>query len=206
MRAGEESDDMATTISRLLHCGQQVHLQPFSRPFTESARRGDTLSHGSQQPAAGMMLLLPCRHRGGSAMATGTALLKRRHPNRRFIGWLALLALLLLNVAPTVSRLRSTAWVVPDLGVWCGSHAAGNSAAHAGYPAPHRGSLDHCGYCGLVRHAPPLPDTGLAWVLLPLLPQQVPGLTGGSSLGSSSRLAALPRGPPVRELVPPYLS
>jgi hypothetical protein len=133
-------------------------------------------------------------------------LFNRRHPNRRFIGWLALLALLLLNVVPTVSCLRSTAWVVPDLGAWCGSHVAGNSPAHAGQPAPHRGSLDHCGYCGLIRHAPPLPDTGLGWTLLPLLPQRAPDLTSGSSLASYSRLAALPRGPPVRELVLPSLS
>lgn len=132
--------------------------------------------------------------------------LNRSHPNRRFIGWLALLALLLLNVVPTVSRLRSTAWVEPDLGAWCGSHVAGNSPAHAGHPAPHRGSLDHCGYCGLVRHAPPLPDTGLALALLPLLPQQAPDLAGGLSHALPSRLAALPRGPPVRELPPPYLS
>lgn len=99
----------------------------------------------------------------------------RRRPYRRFVAWLASVALGLLMLTPTVSRTLVSMSLVPamDMAADCSMHHAGG---HAG--APHRPvppSVDDCGYCTLLYHSPAL--TWVVAVLTPVVPAVLPAVS-----------------------------
>ncbi len=87
----------------------------------------------------------------------------RRTP-RRFVAWLAIVALWLTIVAPVVSQtLASPLDALVSIG-WCGTHHDdGKQSPPAGYP------LEKCGYCGLLSGHSILPDAAPALAAGPLL-------------------------------------
>ncbi|MET0935062.1 MAG: DUF2946 family protein [Luteibacter sp.] len=112
---------------------------------------------------------------------------------------MALVAVWLTVLAPTVSRTAAAAFVFPDLGAWCegvaGSHHAGN--ADHGERHADRDDNAACGYCTLFAQNPSL---GGAFVV-PHVPV-VAGRVEPRALPAAGRLAAAlrhtpARGPPV---------
>lgn len=97
----------------------------------------------------------------------------RKRSRRRLVAWMAIAAMGLLMVLPTVSRSLEALSLVPPMGSMqgamdmpmapdCPAHQAGESHHHGTPAAP---STDACGYCSLMFHSP-----ALAWATLPLLP------------------------------------
>jgi hypothetical protein len=104
---------------------------------------------------------LPVSRRCDAAGSRATALRKRQG---RFATtpsawhWLALLAMLLLAVAPGISRFQASVQVDPEqmsMALAASGHAAGHAAPD---DHPHEGARDHagadghCGYCPLASH------------------------------------------------------
>lgn len=128
----------------------------------------------------------------------------RRYRRQRSSAWLAIFAMLLLALAPTVSQV---------LGAHAPHHAHAGHAAAASAHADHAAHASHrqpqadddcagdcwrkCGYCDFLAHAPALATVAHALVLVPLRPAAPatrdriqPRLARPFSL-------AQPRGPPV---------
>jgi hypothetical protein len=107
---------------------------------------------------------------------------------------MALVAVWLTVLAPTVSRTAAAAFVFPELGAWC--EAAPGS--HHGDPGGHVDDGDAaCGYCTLFAHTPALGSSFFIGHVLPL-----PGPDGArvNVAGARAPVAvhhASPRGPPV---------
>ena len=123
----------------------------------------------------------------------------RHFQNRRAVGWLAILAMLLLALMPTVSR-------VVGLHEPAHRHEA-SQGAHAGHAGHHvmpgadndDGSdcWSKCGYCDFLAHAPALGALAHPVALQALHPSiQVP-LTLRQPRLAIAFPAAQPRGPPV---------
>ncbi|WP_199100508.1 DUF2946 family protein [Dyella sp. ASV21] len=74
----------------------------------------------------------------------------RGRVQRSAVAWLALWALCLLLVAPSVSRLHMAAGMPSGMGAMCGDHghAPPSTDPH------HADALDACGYCVLIGHSP----------------------------------------------------
>lgn len=111
----------------------------------------------------------------------------------RWLGWMAIVAVWLAALAPTVSRV--TAWQLPDLGAWCEAadvhhHGEGGAQGHGDDGAA-------CGYCTLFAHHP-----GLATAMFAA---DVPPIARAADAGAPASLAFVPRaafhhrprGPPV---------
>jgi hypothetical protein len=85
--------------------------------------------------------------------------------------WLALVALALTLVAPSISRILY-AWSSQDAAMvsMAGEHAGHGGHGHTGMPS-HPGMPMHgddvCGYCTLMCHSPVL-TSGVAFTILPL--------------------------------------
>jgi len=111
----------------------------------------------------------------------------------RWLGWMAIVAVWLTALAPTVSRV--TAWTFPDLGAWC----APADAPHHGTQGAggHDDGGEACGYCTLFTHSPGLAGVAYAGV--------VPRLATGVPVPAATHRAFVPRsffhtqprGPPV---------
>lgn len=139
--------------------------------------------------------------------------MRRNGVMRRWLGWMALVAVWLTVLAPTVSR--GIAWAsFPDLGAWCQpspapmhagmSHGGMAHAAMSHATMVHRGMSDHdacdtdaaCGYCTLFAQQPAL--GGAVFVGHPALatvevPIALPALRAGSARPA---LHAPSQGPP----------
>jgi hypothetical protein len=110
---------------------------------------------------------------------------------------MALVAVWLTVLAPSVSRTVSAAFVFPDLGAWC-----------EGAPLEHHGAMDvhatdatgdgaACGYCTLFAQTPALGATFYIGHALPSpghVPADLPVVRADAPV---SILHAPPRGPPV---------
>jgi hypothetical protein len=116
----------------------------------------------------------------------------RHFQNRHAIGWLAILAMLLLALAPTVSRV-------------VGPHAPAHhhEVAQAGHAGHHGGAgngggdcWSQCGYCDFLAHAPALGALAYPIALQAVLPSiPVPQALHQPRLAVAI-FAAQPRGPP----------
>jgi len=120
----------------------------------------------------------------------------RHFRQRRALGWLAILAMLLLALMPTVSRVVGVHAPAHHHEVSQGGHAG--HAAHHG--APSRADEDcwsACGYCDFLAHAPAL--GALAHALA--LPAVHPSIPVPAPLRQPRLVVkfstAQPRGPPV---------
>jgi hypothetical protein len=110
---------------------------------------------------------------------------------------MALVAVWLTVLAPSVSRTMSAAFVFPDLGAWCEGLARDHHGAAATRDTDAMGNGDACGYCTLFAQmpalgaaffiGPPLPPPGYVPADLPVARAHVPVAV----------LHAPPRGPPV---------
>jgi hypothetical protein len=131
-----------------------------------------------------------------------------RHLNRRSpIAWLALVAILLVALAPTVSQVTMSLRQAGH-----GAHhahvqaRASESDAHAGH-ASHAGDAHEaaredcwtaCGYCDLFSHVPALEFPGCGELVEPALPAHAIDLAHDVVAHATHRLSAQPRGPPLR--------
>ena len=106
---------------------------------------------------------------------------------------MAIIAVWLTALAPTVSRALPSPFLFPDLGAWCEAS-----------PADHHGMALHdedagaaCGYCTLFAQSPLLGGSFFIGHVLPQ-PGYVPAtLPVARSAAPVARLHAPPRGPPV---------
>ncbi|WP_199098808.1 DUF2946 domain-containing protein [Dyella sp. ASV21] len=117
--------------------------------------------------------------------------------SRRWVAWLALAAMWLLVVAPTLSRAMPPSWIAPDLGAWCTGH--GLSTHHPGGPsAPGDPGehLDRCGYCVLLGHSPLLTSGVILITAAAALPPSAPLAQPSTHGHARLLLGARPRGPP----------
>lgn len=139
----------------------------------------------------------PCDHdaaaepRGLSISGNRDLRLTRR--SRRRLAWLAILAIGLTAVMPTVSRVLLPSMPMAAMAYGCGPQAGQPMPDHG---APHGSPLDACGYCSLFCHVPLHIVVPPALVLAaPLMPP--PSLTAMPTAPAvPSILAARPRGPP----------
>ncbi|MBL8347401.1 MAG: DUF2946 domain-containing protein [Rubrivivax sp.] len=113
--------------------------------------------------------------------------------------WLALIAVLALALAPTVSRALAfahgeAAWaeVCTPLGLKLQAVADAGEEA----PAAHLGQLEHCGFCGLSTGAAPLPVTASADLPSATAAEALPALFLQAPRTLFAWLSALPRAPP----------
>lgn len=110
---------------------------------------------------------------------------------------MALVAVWLTVLAPSVSRTVSAAFVFPDLGAWCETTPTNHHDAAAGHDANAPADGAACGYCTLFAQMPALgatfhigqvlPSPGYVTAELPAIRAHVP----------VAILHAPPRGPPV---------
>lgn len=110
---------------------------------------------------------------------------------------MALVAVWLTVLAPSVSRTVSAAFVFPDLGAWCEAIPSDHHGAATGHDADAPGDGAACGYCTLFAQMPALGTAFFVGHILPL-PGDVPA--GLPALRAHVRVAILhapPRGPPV---------
>lgn len=120
----------------------------------------------------------------------------RKRTQRGFIAWLAIAALGLLLVAPTISRtlaaLSPAAVVAVD--------GAAQDAGHDHTPTHHDpvvpSGLDACAYCVLMSHSPVL--TAALMPLLSIAPAALPATRFVTRAAPLARpLDVRPRGPPL---------
>ena len=110
---------------------------------------------------------------------------------------MALVAVWLTVLAPSVSRTVSAAFVFPDLGAWCEGAPRDHHRAMANHDTDAMGDGAACGYCTLFAQTPALgavfyighalPSSGYVAADLPVARAHVP----------VAILHAPPRGPPV---------
>jgi hypothetical protein len=94
---------------------------------------------------------------------------------------MALVAVWLTVLAPSVSRTVSAAFVFPDLGAWCEGSSNGHHGTTTGHDTDAVSDGAACGYCTLFAQMPALGTD------LPVVRAHVP----------VAILHAPPRGPPV---------
>ncbi|WP_425601595.1 DUF2946 family protein [Dyella silvae] len=101
-----------------------------------------------------------------------------------------MMALWLTIVAPVISQ-TITMDAESSMVMGCGPHRD-----HSLPSSPHSGSMEKCGYCGLLSHSPVMPGSGLS---LPMCSPSAdcPHLLHVHSGTEPFVLAAAPRGPPV---------
>jgi len=76
---------------------------------------------------------------------------------RKNIAWLAMLAMCLLVVAPSLSRILSSPSMPTSMDEMCSTHE--HDAAHDTKDHRHADAMDACGYCVLVSHGTALGGT-----------------------------------------------
>lgn len=159
-----------------------------------SVPAGDTMSHwrdAARIPCLVRSCLEPTQGFGESGKR-----LSRSNTRRRFVTWLAMAALWLLVVAPTVSQTLSSLSSWPDLGAWCTGHGLSDqhsSPSTPDHPGPH---TDKCGYCVLLGHSPLLGGGGLAISIVAPVPAARPTAGTVHRWYALPLLSAHPRGPP----------
>ena len=126
---------------------------------------------------------------------------------RRPTAWLALLAILLVALAPTVSQVA--------MGLRHGGHDSHHGHAHAAAATQATGHADHgahaaqahdaapedcwtaCGYCDLFSHVPALELPACAALVAADLPALAIESGYRVATGPAQRRSAQPRGPPL---------
>lgn len=126
-------------------------------------------------------------------------------PHQRPFAWIALVAVLAMALAPTLSH--ALAFVRGDAGVWAevctpqGMRLVVVDAASAvSEPAPVRADahIEHCPFCALGADAPGLPPAAPVALPQPLLPAFMPPLFLHAPYTPYAWRSAQPRGPPAR--------
>ena len=128
-----------------------------------------------------------------------THIMLRRAGKLRWISWMAMLAMLLIAVAPAVSQLvmagQPMHHVMADASALCPEHAS-QAGDHAGMPDHDMAHGDACGYCSLFSHTPLNPTItalpAIAWVA----PEPAHVAWSVHHAVSPLLLNAAPRGPP----------
>jgi hypothetical protein len=120
----------------------------------------------------------------------------RHFRQRRTLGWLAILAMLLLALVPTVSRVVGQHAPAHHHEVSQGGHA-GHAGHHGGASNDGGDCWSQCGYCDFLAHAPVLGALAHALVLAavhPSIPAPPPLRQPRLAIAFPT---AQPRGPPV---------
>ena len=130
-----------------------------------------------------------------------------RHLHRRSsVAWLALVAILLVALAPTVSQiemsLRQAAHGAHHAHMQAGAAETDAHAGHAAHASEAREAAPEdcwsaCGYCDLFSHVPALELPGGAGLVEPALPAPAIDLEHAVVAHATHRLSAQPRGPPL---------
>lgn len=111
----------------------------------------------------------------------------------RAVAWMGLVAILLLALVPTASRIASACAPVHHGGHAAHAHHAGGDAHEPSLPG--EDCWSKCGYCDFLAHSPSIANTAYVASLLlspaPPAPQAHPALRPRAPF-----TAALPRGPP----------
>jgi len=127
----------------------------------------------------------------------------RRFPQQRTIAWMAVIAILLLSIVPTVSQLFASLAPRADR-----VHHAASHAAHVGHYGHELAGSDNedrggddcwrkCGYCDLLAHTPAIGTIAYVAAFAPT-PAPIPvDRRFERSRYSKHFQAAQPRGPPV---------
>jgi len=110
---------------------------------------------------------------------------------------MALVAVWLTVLAPSVSRTVSAALVFPDLGAWCEASPGDHHAGATGHDADAPGDGAACGYCTLFAQMPALGSAFHVGHALPS-PARIPAaLPPTRAHVPVAILYAPPRGPPA---------
>ncbi|MGN6521058.1 MAG: DUF2946 family protein [Dokdonella sp.] len=117
-----------------------------------------------------------------------------RHRLHRAVAWMGLVAILLLALVPTASRLASACTPL-EQGAHA-EHAHHHPGADAHEPSlPGEDCWSKCGYCDFLAHSPPIASAAyVAPLVLP--PPRVPTQPFIGLRSRAPFTAALPRGPP----------
>jgi hypothetical protein len=110
---------------------------------------------------------------------------------------MALVAVWLTVLAPSVSRTVSAAFVFPDLGAWCETSPSDHHGTTTGHDADTPGDGAVCGYCTLFAQMPALGTAFYTGHILPTPSYVVAVLPAAHARAPVSILHASPRGPPV---------
>jgi hypothetical protein len=110
---------------------------------------------------------------------------------------MALFAVWLTVLAPSVSRTVSAAFAFPDLGAWCEAVPTDHHGMASGHDAavPDDGSA--CGYCTLFAQTPALGSAFFIGHAVPVPGYVAAGLPVARAHVPVAILHAPPRGPPV---------
>lgn len=107
-----------------------------------------------------------------------------------FVAWLAVVAMSLVAVMPTLSRLHTST---------CHAHAAAIVAHHdceQGAGDPSEDCWSKCGYCDFLAHSPGLTSFAYVPAFVALVDRAPPSLNSPPLATLAYALAAQPRGPP----------
>jgi hypothetical protein len=140
-----------------------------------------------------------CRNTSTGESQTIRDMTIRHFQNRRAPGWLVILAMLLLALVPTVSRVVGLHAPAHRHGVTQGGHAvhAGHHGGSGGDVGDGGDCWSKCGYCDFLAHAPALGALAHPIALHALHPSiPVPPTLCQPRLAVAFS-AAQPRGPPV---------
>jgi hypothetical protein len=110
---------------------------------------------------------------------------------------MALVAVWLTVLVPSVSRTVSATFVFPDLGAWCETTPTDHHAATTGHDAGAPGDGAVCGYCTLFAQMPALGAVFYLGHVLPTpgyVPAELPAIRAHAPV---ALLHAPPRGPPI---------
>jgi Protein of unknown function (DUF2946) len=109
---------------------------------------------------------------------------------------MALVAVWLTVLAPSVSRTVSAAFVFPDLGAWCETSPADHHDTTTGHDADAPADGAACGYCTLFAQMPALGTAFYVGHALPLAVYVPAALPPTRAHVPVAILYAPPRGPP----------
>ena len=125
---------------------------------------------------------------------------------RGSIAWLALVAILLVALAPAVSQVTMSLRQAGHATHHAHTQDASESDAHAAHvphsPAAHEAAPEDCwtacGYCDLFHHVPALELPGCGELVEPTLPAHAIDFASEVVAHATHRMSAQPRGPPAR--------
>jgi hypothetical protein len=116
--------------------------------------------------------------------------------SRRYIAWLAMLAMALIVVMPAISRVMPMTGAMPGMDMPCPDHDQQASTKHPDSPNTPADPMARCGYCVLLSHTPILASSIVVHIV-PAAPNvAAPVITLPSDRSEAPLLSADPRGPP----------
>jgi len=110
---------------------------------------------------------------------------------------MALVAVWLTALVPTVSRSMPAAPAFPDLGAWCEASPGDHHRSMSAHDMDAMQDGAACGYCTLFAQTPALGGSFFVAHVLPVPGTPAPARPSRPATGSIARYHAPPRGPPA---------